>query len=45
MEAGYRRDVGQMLAYIDSIAPLREMMLSLPMTPRETMFETIVTSL
>jgi hypothetical protein len=45
VEAGYRRDVGQMLAYIDSIAPLREMMLSLPMTPRETMFETIVTSL
>lgn len=45
VEAGYRRDVGQMLAYIDSIGPLREMLQALPLTPREAMFDTIVASL
>lgn len=45
VEAGYRQDIGQMLAYIDSITPLRETMQTLPLTPREAMFDTIVNSL
>lgn len=45
VEPGYRRDVGEMLAYIDSIGPLREMMQGLSLTPREAMFDTIVNGL
>lgn len=45
VEPTYRREVGEMLAFINSVPWLRETMAEVPPTPRETIFDTIVTNL